>query len=45
MSGQLGQPRTLPFTGLAAMPVAIIGLVLSAVGFVLTRLRPAHSTD
>jgi hypothetical protein len=45
MSGQLGHPRTLPFTGFAAMPVAVLGLVLSAVGFVLTRLRPSHSTE
>lgn len=37
MSGQTG--GQLPFTGLATMPIVIVGLVLSAVGFVLTFLR------
>jgi hypothetical protein len=45
MSGQLaGHSRTLPFTGLSAAPFAVIGLVLSAVGFVLTRVRPSRPT-
>jgi len=44
MSGQIGgQVRALPFTGFASGPLVIIGLVLSAVGFVLTRLRPSRS--
>lgn len=43
MSGQLsGQSRTLPFTGWATLPLAVIGLVLTAVGFVLSRVRPAR---
>ena len=43
MSGQLaGQSRTLPFTGLVTAPLAVIGLVLSIVGFLLTRVRPGH---
>lgn len=45
MSGQLGHSHTLPFTGLTAAPFAVIGLVLSAVGFVLTRVRPSHPTE
>lgn len=43
MSGQLGgQTRTLPFTGLATVPLAVIGLVLTGVGFLLTLVRPKH---
>lgn len=45
MSGQLGgQSRTLPFTGLATVPLAVIGLVLSGVGFLLTLVRPKRQT-
>jgi hypothetical protein len=43
MSGHFsGQSRALPFTGLASGPFVIIGLVLSAIGFVMTRLRPKN---
>jgi hypothetical protein len=44
MSGQLaGQPKALPFTGLATAPIALVGLVLTAVGFLLARVRPHRS--
>ena len=43
MSGQIGgQVRALPFTGFASGPLIIVGLVLSAVGFLMTRLRPGR---
>ena len=38
MSGHAG--GQLPFTGFATAPFVILGLVLSAVGFVLTLIRP-----
>ena len=41
MSGQVGgQVRALPFTGFAALPFLVVGLVISAVGAVMTKLRP-----
>ena len=40
MSGHIGgQSRALPFTGLTSVPLVIIGLVLSGIGFVMTRLK------
>ena len=40
MSGHIGgQSRALPFTGLASVPLVIIGLILSGIGFVMTRLK------
>jgi hypothetical protein len=36
MSGALGgQIRTLPFTGITALPFLVVGLVLSTVGAVI----------
>jgi hypothetical protein len=32
--------RALPFTGLATLPILLIGAVISLIGFVLTILRP-----
>jgi hypothetical protein len=32
--------RTLPFTGLATLPIVLIGGALSITGFILTFLRP-----
>jgi hypothetical protein len=41
MSGQVGgQVRALPFTGFAALPFLVVGLVISAVGALMTKLRP-----
>lgn len=41
MSGQIsGQTRALPFTGLATLPLALVGLIVGLVGFVMTRVRP-----
>jgi len=43
MSGQIGgQVRALPFTGVATLPIAVVGLVVSAAGFLLARLRPTR---
>ncbi len=40
MSGQIGgQTRALPFTGFATGPLALIGLVLSAAGWTMTKFR------
>jgi hypothetical protein len=40
-----GQVRgTLPFTGIATLPLAIIGLGLSAAGVLMTKMRPARKT-
>jgi LPXTG-motif cell wall-anchored protein len=40
MSGHIGgQSRALPFTGLTSGPFVILGLLLSAIGFVMTQLR------
>ncbi len=37
MSGTIGaQIRTLPFTGITALPFVIVGIVLTLVGFMLT---------
>jgi hypothetical protein len=45
MSGQVGgQVRALPFTGFASLPFLVVGLVITAVGAVMTRLRPKNST-
>jgi hypothetical protein len=44
MSGHIGgQTRALPFTGFATGPLALIGLVLSAAGYVMTKLRSGKS--
>ncbi len=46
MSGQIGgQSKALPFTGLATLPFAVIGLVLTLGGFLLTRIRPGRTTS
>jgi hypothetical protein len=41
MSGHMGaQPRALPFTGLTTLPLILVGLVLSALGALMTLVRP-----
>jgi hypothetical protein len=41
MSGQIGgQIRALPFTGLAALPLILIALVVIGVGTLLTLVWP-----
>jgi hypothetical protein len=39
MSGQIGG-RGLPFTGLATLPLIVVGLALTGGGFLLTKVRP-----
>lgn len=39
-----GQARALPFTGLTSLPIVVLGALLSAIGLVLTRVRPKAST-
>jgi hypothetical protein len=40
MSGQIGgQARALPLTGFATLPLVVIGLALSALGMLRTKLR------
>lgn len=44
MSGQIGgQVRALPFTGFMSLPLALLGLVLSGIGFLMTRVRSKHA--
>jgi hypothetical protein len=44
MSGQVGgQVRALPFTGLASLPLALVGLVLTGIGVLMTRVRGTKS--
>jgi hypothetical protein len=35
-----GQGRALPFTGLASLPLLVLGAILSLVGALLTRMQP-----
>jgi hypothetical protein len=44
MSGQIGSQRALPFTGLATLPLVVVGLVLSGFGLLMTRVRSAAKT-
>ena len=45
MSGQIaGQTRALPFTGLATLPLVVGALIVGAVGFLMTLVRPRHET-
>jgi hypothetical protein len=44
MSGNIGgQVRALPFTGLATFPLVLIGLCLTALGALATRLDRRRS--
>jgi hypothetical protein len=44
MSGQIGgQARALPFTGLATLPIVVIGLLISGVGLLLTKVQPKRT--
>jgi hypothetical protein len=46
MSGQVGgQVRALPFTGFAALPFLVVGLVVSAVGTLMTRVRRPKTSN
>jgi hypothetical protein len=38
-----GATRTLPFTGLATLPILVLGAIISMVGFVLTMWRSPKS--
>ena len=45
MSGHIGgQVRALPFTGFASLPFVLIGLVLSGLGLLMTKIRPKAKT-
>lgn len=35
-----GGTRALPFTGLATLPILILGAIISGIGFLLTIRRP-----
>ncbi len=44
MSGHLaGQNHALPFTGLTSLPLVILGLALTGIGALMTRVRPKKS--
>jgi hypothetical protein len=46
MSGQIGgQLRTLPFTGLAALPLILIALVVIGLGVLLTKVVPKKNYE
>jgi hypothetical protein len=36
-----GHAKALPFTGLATLPLAALGLALTGIGFVMTKVRPS----
>jgi len=39
-----GQVKSLPFTGFTTLPVAVVGLVLTGFGFLMTKIRPDKPT-
>jgi hypothetical protein len=39
-----GQGRALPFTGLSALPLLLVGAVVSIVGGVMSVLRPKRAS-
>ena len=44
MSGNIGgQARALPFTGFGTLPFIVIGIVLSAFGWLMTVVRPKRN--
>jgi hypothetical protein len=46
LSGHIGgQARALPFTGFTALPLAVIGLALSSIGWLVAKLRPRRRTQ
>jgi hypothetical protein len=46
MSGNLaGQTRALPFTGFATLPLVALGLLLSVVGVLMTKVRPSKNVS
>jgi hypothetical protein len=46
MSGNIGgQARALPFTGLATLPMIVIGIILSCFGWLMTRVGPKHGNS
>lgn len=40
-----GHVKALPFTGLATLPLAAVGLVLSGFGLVMTKMRPSKNVS
>jgi hypothetical protein len=41
MSGNLGgQSKALPFTGLASLPLVLVGIAITAAGALMTLVRP-----
>ncbi len=38
-----GHVKALPFTGLATLPLAALGLALTGFGFVMTKMRPGKN--
>lgn len=46
LSGHIGgQALALPFTGFTALPLAVIGLALSSIGWLVAKLRPRRRTQ
>jgi hypothetical protein len=44
MSGQIGgQTRALPFTGLASLPILVLGALLSGIGLLMATFRPKNA--
>jgi hypothetical protein len=40
-----GGTRALPFTGLATLPILLLGALISVAGFVMTLARPKTSSS
>ena len=46
MSGNLaGQSRALPFTGFGTLPLIVIGIVLSGLGWLMALIGPKHKSS
>jgi hypothetical protein len=45
MSGNIGHVRTLPFTGLAALPLIAIALFIIGVGLLLVKVVPKKNLE
>jgi hypothetical protein len=43
-ANRVGPGRALPFTGLGTLPLVVIGILLSGLGWLMTIIRPKRDT-